>query len=392
MNPHEPSAVELPVLPRVPPPAPADHPLRDRVLTIVFVVAITLPLIGAFIDDDRASVAFEKRSAAPWPHLPAAQHAKFATAFEAAFDDRFGARDLLIHLHHVALTVGLHVSPVAKVLLGRDDWLYFRGEDTHAIERDFRGTFWYPPQQPAQIAHELERRRLFLAARGIPYFVLIVPDKSTMYPEHLPRWIVRAPKTRLDRLYDALGAYPDLAVIDPRGALRERKRTTQVYYRTDSHWNYEGAIVAYDLLVQRIQQAVPSVPHVPAERPPYEPGDKYVGDLAQLLGLPDRFVEDDLFPLGKILADGSRRCARHIEDPIEPVVEGCARPDLLRAVVYRDSMLDAMMPPLSENFQRVVYFAGHRMRADDIAREHPHLVIEEFVERAMHSLLVDPVQ
>jgi hypothetical protein len=52
-------------------------------------------------------------------------------------------------------------------------------------------------------------------------------------------------------------------------------------------------------------------------------------------------------------------------------------------------MMDAMMPPLSENFRRVVYFAGHSMRAQDIAREHPDLVIEEFVERAMHSLLVE---
>ena len=47
---------------------------------------------------------------------------------------------------------------------------------------------------------------------------------------------------------------------------------------------------------------------------------------------------------------------------------------------------------LSENFSRVVYFARHRVGAEDIAREHPDVVIEEFVERAMHGLLKVPVQ
>ena len=381
------------MLPTVPPPAPADHPWRDWLTLALFILAIVLPLAGAIAHRHATSVAFEKRSASPWPDPPSSMRdGSFARAFESAFDDRFGGRDELIHLHHLALAVGLHVSPVPKVMLGRDSWLYFRGEDMHAIERDYRGTFAYPAQQPLDIARELERRRAFLAARGIPYFVLIVPDKSTMYPEHLPAWMTRAPRTRLDRLFDALAAHPDLTVIDPRAALVARKQATQVYYRTDSHWNYEGAIVAYDLLMQRMRETVRSVPHVPAERPPFEAGDEYIGDLAQLLGLPDWFHEDDLLPFRKILGDDSRRCARHIADPVEPVVEGCDRPGLPRAVVYRDSMLDAMMPPLSENFRRVVYFAGHRMRAADLDREHPDVVIEEFVERAMHSVLVDPVE
>ena len=382
--------MEAPALSPVPPPAASDHPLRDRIVIALFALAVALPLLGAVAHRDATAVAFEKRSATAWPHLVGIiDRAEFTRAAEGAFGDRFGGRRGLIHMHHFVLAIGLDVSPVPKVLLGLDHWLYFRGEDTHAVERDFRGTFWYAPSEPTEIAHELERRRAFLAAHGIPYFVLIVPDKYTIYPEHLPRWITRAPKTRLDRLFEALAQHPELAVVDPRAALRARKSAAPVYYRTDSHWNYEGAIVGYDLLMQRVRQTMPAVPHVPAERPSYEPGDVWTGDLAQLLGLPERYTEDDTLPLGKILGDDSRRCARHISDPIEPVVEGCAREGLPRAIVYRDSMMDAMMPPLSENFRRVVYFAGHSMRAQDIAREHPDLVIEEFVERAMHSLLVE---
>ncbi len=354
---------------------------------------MTLPLAGAILKRNITSTQFEKRTAASWPALATLPSSRpgFVREFEAAFDDRFGGRDAMIHLHHWLLAAGLHVSPVDKVLMGRERWLYFKGEDTRAIDRDFRGVVPYPPEEPRHIAAELEHRRAFLAQRDIAYLVLIVPDKATIYPEHLPAWIVRAKRTRLDSLFDALAAYPALRVVDPRSALRERKQDAQVYYRTDSHWNYEGAIIAYDLLMSAVNRAGVDVPHVPAERPRYEPGDEYSGDLALLLGLPSSFREPDLLPFRKMLGDDTGRCARAIKDPIEPVVQGCARPELPRALVYRDSMFDALIPPVSENFSRVVYFAGHHMRGEDIARERPSVVVEEFVERSMHGLLVDPL-
>ena len=372
-------------------PAPADHPGRDAMVSIVFVAALFAALAGVLLHRDLAVTRFENRTTAPWPGWPDGRRPRteWTKAFEAAFADRFGARDPLIAMHHALLAVGLHVSPVPKVLMARDGWLYFKGEDLQAIDRDFRGVVPYPPEQPAAIASELEHRRMLLAARGIPYVVLIVPDKATVYPEHLPAWVTRAPRTRLDALFAALKAYPELDVVDPRAALAAAKPQMQRYFRTDSHWNYAGGLVGYALLMQHVGRAVPGFTAAPAPQPAYEPGDVYSGDLAQLLGLPHWFQEPDVLPFGKVLADQSRRCARPIPDPVEPLVQGCDWPGLPRAVVYRDSMFDLLIPPVSENFSRVVYYAGHTMRMADIEREHPAIVIEEFVERAMHAVLAD---
>ena len=68
------------------------------------------------------------RSARGWP-----------ARFDAAFADRFGGRNALIALHHWTKAVGFGVSPVANVMIGRDGWLYFLGEDGKAIDRDYRG-------------------------------------------------------------------------------------------------------------------------------------------------------------------------------------------------------------------------------------------------------------
>jgi hypothetical protein len=42
-----------------------------------------------------------------------------------------------------------------------------------------------------------------------------------------------------------------------------------------------------------------------------------------------------------------------------------------------------LIPLLSENFRRVVYVSDHKMDPALIEREHPGVVIEEMVERAL---------
>ena len=387
-------------LPPVPPPAAADHPRRDRVLVLLFALALVLPLAGAFAKRDLARTAFENRPTAPWPAAPADAPALrgWPAAVEAAFADRFGGRDRLIALHHAAKAGVFGVSPVDKVLIGRDGWLYFLGEDGRAIDRDWRGVHAYDVDEPRRVAAEFRRRHDWLAQRGIGYVVVVVPDKATIYPEHLPSWVRQVdPVTRLDRLYAALSAHPEIAVLDLRPALRAAKAQQRVYFKTDSHWNYAGAAVGYGVLMQALRARRPELPFVPPERPPYVPGeDVYSGDLAQMLGLPRRFAEDDVAPLGKVLANAPARCAQRLDAPPPDAPEtgsetyACARPGL-RALVLRDSMGIALVPPLVENFARTLVLSTRRLDPALVADERPDVVIEELVERALHAPLAFPL-
>ncbi|MET0733402.1 MAG: hypothetical protein ABW054_10080 [Casimicrobiaceae bacterium] len=138
----------------------------------------------------------------------------------------------------------------------------------------------------AAVATELIRRQRFLASRGIPYVVTIVPDKFTIYPEHLPEW-VGAPKapTPMERLIAALQADGSVRVVDLRAPLRDAKARGRVYHATDSHWNLPGAAVGYDAIMREVQRALPPgglAAIAPAVMPPYVPGaDVYAGDLAR---------------------------------------------------------------------------------------------------------------
>jgi alginate O-acetyltransferase complex protein AlgJ len=373
-------------LPRVPPPAPEDHRRRDRILALLFVLA--LPLIALVDPLGDFSTVWENRNPAPWPQL--APLKDFPARFEQAFADRFGGRKLLLLVDHAVVAALFRTSPVSNVMMGREGWLYWLGEDGRSLDRNFRLTLATPDTELAKLVGELKRRRDFLAARGIAYLVTVVPEKFTIYPEYLPAWVTRGgTATPLARFEALLAADGSIDYVDLVGPLRGAKSSAQVYYRSDSHWNLVGATIGYGRIMQEMKLALPDgrLQTIAAPvRPVYVPGvDWYWGDLARMLGVPYFYREPDYAPFAKVLGDPSGRCAQRTEDRPEQGFEiyQCARPELPAAVVYRDSMAIPLIPLLSENFRRVVYVSDHKMDPVLIEREHPDVVIEEMVERAL---------
>ena len=318
-------------LPPVPPPAPAVHAARDRVVAILFALALALPLAALTFTWSRTTTLFEKRAMAPWPAI--ALSTTFPPAFESAFADRFGGRDQLIRWHHATLLELFGVSALATVMHGSGGWYYWLGEDGLSLDRHYRGVAAFPQSYVDASVAELIRRRDWLAARGIAYVVAVVPEKFTIYPEFLPAWVGPPVQPSPHDRVVAAASGSGLALLDLRPALRDAKTRERVYYQTDSHWNYLGAIAGYEAIMREVQRGVAS----PAacrgsrarRRPAYVPGvDFYSGDLIGMLGLPGRIREDDVAPLGKVLADGANRCARRVENPEPPGSETfvCDRP------------------------------------------------------------------
>ncbi len=373
-------------LPRVPPPTPRLHPRRDAFASLLFFVTVAAMGLAAFWPRAQAKLAAENRALEPWP---ATWTRAFATRFERAFGDRFGGREPLLRLHNRTLVRAFGVSPAPNVLIAREGWLFFLGEDARALDRYHRGALPVSDADLVGVVAELKRRQRFLAARGIPYVVTIAPDKFTIYPELLPEWAAATHgATPLDRLVEIIRTDATLRFVDLRGPLRAAKRSERVYYATDSHWNSLGAAVAYRAIMKAVSDALPArhIVAAPVVPPEYVPGvDIYRGDVARMTGDPNSFGEPDYAPLWKILAAQDSRCAKRVDAGDDAGFEwyACARPGLPRAVVYRDSMAIPLIPLLSENFSRVAYVSSRRLDPAFVEREAPDVVIEEMVERAM---------
>jgi alginate O-acetyltransferase complex protein AlgJ len=386
-------------LPTVPPPAPATHPWRDRAL--IAIVAVLLPVTAALNPPRGPAIMSEQRRAAAWPSLAMlASPEKFGAAFGQAFADRFGMRTTLIIAQHWALVDIFGVTPVENVMIGRDGWLFWLGEDALSLDRHYRGTRTVPDFEADAYVAEVKRRHEYYRSRGIAYLTLIVPEKFTIYPEYLPSWVApaRGP-TLLARTMDRLAQDGGVPYVDLRPLLLEAKGRVPLYYATDSHWNLAGAGVAYVAIMRTVQTLLPGrLPSIaPPVRPPYTPGrDVFWGDLARMLGIPFRFNEPDYLPLAAVTRRPRR--AGLLARSITPNGEGHIRiyeqprADLPRLVMNRDSMAIALIPMLSENFHRSVYVLGYAIERETIEREHPDIVIDEVVERGMIRIAQFPMK
>ena len=388
-------------LPAVPPPAPATHPWRDRVL--IAIVAVLLPVM-AWIDPlGGAAIKWEKRRASTWPAMALLKSpAQFGADFSQAFADRFGMRSVFIVLQHWALVDIFGVSPVWNVMIGRDGWLIWLGEDGQSLDRHYRGVRVMPDIEADSYVAEVKRRNEYLRARGIAYLTVIVPEKFTIYPEYLPAWVAPSPHpSLLARTMDRLAKDGSVAYVDLRPLLHGAKGTTgpePLYYQTDTHWNLAGAGVGYSAIMRKVQELLPRrIPSVALPvRPPYVAGrDLYWGDLARVMGIPFRFREPDYLPLAKVRRDpGSVGLRARLMTPDKDSYKVYGRPDttLPRLLMYRDSMAIALMPMIAENFSRSVFVNASSLDKQQVAGEHPDIVIDEIVERGMVRISRHPTE
>jgi hypothetical protein len=192
----------------------------------------------------------------------------FPRRFEAFFDDQFPLRLPLVKLSAKIRFRIFNVSPNPAVLIGQDGWFYDGvGEERvqGSVVRmknhlaDHLGQLRYTDAELARWARVLEERRVVLAERGVRYVFAIAPNKRMIYPEHLPEVLKSLKReTRLEQLSRYLAAHTEVPIVDLTRALWKAKELPNrplLFYKTDGHWNYYGAFVAYHALVDGTNRA-----------------------------------------------------------------------------------------------------------------------------------------
>ncbi len=362
--------------------------IRDRLIVLLFAVGIALPLLGALGGRARDTVLAENRRAAEAPRLPMSLDALagFTMRFEKFYDDAFGFRPTLLRWHSIVKTCWLGVSASDKVVIGKDGWFFLQSED--AME-SYRATRPFDPRELTLWERVLAAREAWLEMHGIHYLVVVAPDAQTVYPEYVPAAFNRVnPMSRLDQLAAGLRERGVVPFLDLRPDLLEAKTRDRVYWKTDTHWNDRGAFAAYRRIVLALSHWYPAFAPLPREAFADVVMPRAGGDLAGMLGLPDVFREDLLLlqrrtPFRWHVADPGLPVTHVPAGPSDPLATEAADPTLPRGLVLRDSFALALIPFLAEHFQRIVYLPTHDLSPADIEREHPNVVIEEFVERML---------
>lgn len=329
----------------------------------------------------------------------------FPEAFEGYFLDRFVGRKELSWLYRYLMIKGFVRSPVRKVLMGEQGWLFLTGEGGDAVDLYHRNVKPFTVEELAAIHEELVNRREWVASWGGESLFVLVPNKETIYPEYLPPVYRRqaTPQSRYDQWNEIFSKDLSLVHLDLRPILMEAKQKGLVYFRSDSHWNPDGAYIGYQAMVSKLRRWLPGI--VPVGMPAIIKGrGGYRGDLAQMLAVGDWFDELDQGDYENV-QEGGGQCAKPVAlssdglavpDKRAISVYECDKKDLPTAVLVRDSMANRWLPLLPDNFRRLVVMNNWFPDAELIEKEKPDVVIFENVERSLYQFLLvklkyDPV-
>lgn len=380
-------------------------PSSGIALILLFVACLAIPLLGFFIHF-RQPVLQENRYLALLPDFRRQRLQDLPPKLDAYFKDHVGFRASMVQASAIVLHRFLQ-SPSDRVILGRvlapgePQWLFLA---TAGILEDRIGLASMSQQQLERWRRILERRTSWLAARGVAYFYVVVPEKSTIYTELLPDYIRRRSTT--DTTLDQIVRYlkdtrSPIHLLDLREALAAQKSGADLYFRGDTHWNGRGFFVGYQEMLKAIRPGSEPVrlgPYFEIRTAP----DRSHFDLATMLGLPTPSDSSDLL--------AHRGAAKSIPaianlpgdvdaSPSSSLAYALATPgaDSKRLLVFHDSFFDVgpmtqVDQPLAAHFSRS-YFVFIDPDDDTIRSfvdiEHPDVVLEEHAERVLGDVQVE---
>lgn len=165
-----------------------------------------------------------------------------------------------------------------QVRLGRDEWLF------SVEELQFSPYSQAHMTQRLDLASHLARQ---LASHQVNLLVLLVPDKARVHAEQLSNG--RYPAWNTDRYTQALMGLQSrhIPVVNLLETFERSKQAKPLYYRTDTHWNQDGALLASQAVAAQMRSAfaAPSWAQTRfvSESPP-QPKER-VGDLLTMMSM-----------------------------------------------------------------------------------------------------------
>lgn len=320
----------------------------------------------------------ENRTLAAFPALHTEDgdlNRSYTLEIEAWFRDHFGLRTQMVSQYNAMCERLFQISPNADVIIGKDGWLYY----TPTLD-DALGRRTLSDTEIRQAVHHLQMMSDYAASKGAKLIFATAPNKASIYPDYLPaRYLSTGEKNNLDLLKDAL-AETDICVCDWRGMMRDcvRRGSRQLYHKLDTHWNNDGAMRCYTMLMATAEMDARGY-----ENAARTETNDWTGDLWQML-YPDKENPDanSVYDIPQTYLDLGPM--RSIDDLTIQTMCSDGEGKLL---MFRDSFGRALIPLLSQRFAAATYCRAANVPLDKLETAPADLVVYELVERNLDQLV-----
>jgi len=265
-------------------------------------------------------------------------------------------------------------------LVGKDEWLFYSGDFSI---HDYQKTAPVSKKQLKGLAKILSLLNDHAAQYGGVLLVVIPPDKNTIYPQYMPEQIpVIGQTSRLDQFMQYMQENTEVQVMDLRPALMDASRSSQIYYKSDAHWNCIGAYYASNEIISKISILHPEMQTHPLSD--YEFGSIIDSslDISTTMGLG---LQEDTPTLTPRFQNGLISYAPYEKNESIKVAENSLK-NLPSAVILHDSFYTECLnqflePQFSRTLSMHYGIAGVSDYIQLMDMEKPDVVIVEFAER-----------
>jgi hypothetical protein len=364
-------------------------------IAVIFLVALSLPLLLWLVQKDIPYSEAEKRELLPLSGLSNQQSiTEFTHAFDQYYQDHFGLREWFIHRYQRELSKRFGATGVRGVVEGLENWLFFSSD--HLLE-DLEGKRHFSQKKEQLFWQKLQRNETWYRERGAAYIFLITPNKQSIYSEYLPQNLQETKKeTRLDHLLAGKSPEEQEPLLDIRARLLEGKGDLRLYNMTDTHWNHRGAYFAHQAIVARTRALFPDYQGRSDFR--FGRGLHYLpgGDLATMIGrsksMPEGHPRLDSTDFTAVEKPLPRQLADLLVHPALQSQYSLNKNGQLRVLVLHDSFFNQLKPFVSESYAEVLYvweYYDTDKLTELMEVYQPDLVIEEIVERHLPRFLGD---
>ena len=288
----------------------------------------------------------------------------------------------------------------SKAVLSEYGWAFLTNDTNAFLDVQFGDLQWSEAARAHAIAVFEDRRAVF-AARGVPYVKFIVPEKSVVYREFLPRALeglierTARPATILQAAHPDIVQYLDDILIDG-------KSYGLTFFRGDSHVSWLGGWLVYYAMASWLRDHGALDGQEIVQLAWLDPSLAfYGGDLVEQVTADARarfdavwggFIGRHAFEQTvKLDLPYDRTLARRVATPPlyeqwftgrETVVYERADKRGLRAVIFRDSTMDRSCELLAQHFARSVFvWHGGLVYEDVLHQERPDVVMHVMAER-----------
>lgn len=284
-----------------------------------------------------------------------------------------------------------------QALIGKQGWLFLCNDSNNGLGQ-YQGELKFGLQALEVYTRQYRELENYLKGINVNYLMVIAPSKEFIYPEFLPDSIIPSPdNTARDQFISTIKFNTGIDLLDLRPVLLARKSEGQLYYRTDSHWNYLGAKIASIAIIKKLQSLGNVIPDIEESQFELEFGEEKNTDLINkgrldyVNGIFQESKDNAEYPkaTSAIKIKLNKTVAEVMDHPFKDL--SSTRPTRLfkskvnstapRAIFLRDSFSDWMIPILSEYFSESLFIWKRKLDINVMESFKPDILVEQVVDR-----------